>query len=266
MRVAMAQFFLAMLVWMGTVHAAPDESMINEFFASGAKWLMAAALTWLVYLALEPEVRARWPHSMVTWNRVLAGRWLDAQVNTHILIGAAVGSALWVLAELLADSRAQSLVKGGAQGLTAALGTRQWVAIHANTVAVALSVGLIVFLAISGLRRLVRKDALAAILGALLFTLAKGDMFNSPDWALQCGVFAVIYTVLTFVLLRFGLVVIISAAFFVDSFDSILLGSDWKTWYAPANLGTVALLLGIGAFAFWRSLGSRELFGAEETP
>jgi hypothetical protein len=32
----------------------------------------------------------------VTWNRVLAGRWLDAQVGSHILIGAAVGSGLRV--------------------------------------------------------------------------------------------------------------------------------------------------------------------------
>lgn len=57
---------------------------------------ICAAALWFAYLALEPEVRARWPHSIVTWNRVLAGRWWDAQVGSHVLIGAAVGSGLWI--------------------------------------------------------------------------------------------------------------------------------------------------------------------------
>ena len=52
--------------------------------------MWGAALA-LLYIALEPLVRARWPHSIVTWNRLLAGRWLDAQVGSHILIGATVG-------------------------------------------------------------------------------------------------------------------------------------------------------------------------------
>src|SRR5207244_4348765 len=70
--------------------------------AAAARWLLAAATLWLVYLALEPEVRARYPHSIVTWNRVLAGRWLDAQVASHVLIGAAVGAGLWSAFKLVA--------------------------------------------------------------------------------------------------------------------------------------------------------------------
>jgi len=35
------------------------------------------------------------------------------------------------------------------------------------------------------------------------------------------------------------------------------------SWITPSGLATLALLLGITAFAFWRSLGSRELIGAE---
>ena len=34
--------------------------------------------------------------------------------------------------------------------------------------------------------------------------------------------------------------------------------------FAPAGLATLVLLLGIAMFAFWRSLGSRELLGNEE--
>jgi hypothetical protein len=87
---------------------------------------------------------------------------------------------------------------------------------------------------------------------------------QSPDWKVKGAISLGLFAVLIFVLLRFGLVAIISAAFFVDSINTILLGTDWKTWYAPANLATVALLMSIGVFAFWRSLGSQELFGGGE--
>ena len=58
-------------------------------------------LLWLLYLALEPAVRARWPQALVTWNRLLAGRFGDAQLGAHILTGAAIGLMLYmVLASL----------------------------------------------------------------------------------------------------------------------------------------------------------------------
>src|ERR1022692_2423131 len=47
--------------------------MIPFFFANCAAWLMWGAALALLYVALEPLVRARWPHSIVTWNRLLAG-------------------------------------------------------------------------------------------------------------------------------------------------------------------------------------------------
>ena len=53
------------------------------------------------------------------------------------------------------------------------------------------------------------------------------------------------------------------AVFFIDATNQITLGADWKTWYAPSGLATMLLLLGIAMFAFWRSLGSRELFGGD---
>jgi hypothetical protein len=74
------------------------------------------------------------------------------------------------------------------------------------------------------------------------------------------------YSVLVFVLLRLGLVATMAAVFFIDSVNMITLGADWKTWYAPFGLATFALLLGIAIFAFWRSLGSHELFAPAANP
>lgn len=262
LRIALARFLLSLVVWIGTVHPVPKEDMIPIFFQSGAIWLMVAAMVWLLYLALEPSVRAHWPHSIMSWNRLLAGRWQDPLVASHVLIGAAVGSGIWVAAELIDNARSAALSAVGS--LASVLGIRQWIGAHAGTLGTALIFGLLAFFAMSGLRALVKKDVPAAILAALFFTFSNRDLFSTPDWAMSFGIYVSIFAVLVFVLLRFGLVTIMAAIFFLNSFNQILLGADWKTWYAPAGLATLLLLLGIAAVAFWRSLGSQELFAAAD--
>jgi predicted Ser/Thr protein kinase len=253
LRIALARCLLGLVAWVGTVHAVPDESMVVFFFANCATWLMWGASLALIYVALEPSVRARWPHSIVTWNRLLAGRWLDAQVGAHILIGAAVGSAVWVAAEWIDDWQSDAL--GTLSGLQSALGTREWLATHADQVASSLFFGLLVFFSICGLRAIVRKNIPAAILAALLLSVANSSLLTSPDWKVELAIYVGMYTVLVFVLLRFGLVATIAAVFFLDTTNKITLGTDWKTWYAPSGVATLVLLLSVAVFAFWRSQG-----------
>jgi predicted Ser/Thr protein kinase len=227
LRIGIARCVLGFVLWAGKVHPVPDESMIAFFFSSCAAWLMWGAVLALLYVALEPLVRARWPHSIVTWSRLLAGRWLDAQVGAHVLIGAAVGALVWVGAESFSDSQTTAL--GTLGGIWSATGTRQWLAAHANNVQGGLFFGLLVFFSISGLRLLVKKDIPAAVLAAILLMLANGGVFSSADWKVTAIIYIVIYSVLLFVLLRLGLVATIAATFFIDGTNMITLGADWKT-------------------------------------
>ena len=64
--------------------------------------------------------------------------------------------------------------------------------------------------------------------------------------------------------MRIGLVATISAIFFISAFNGVWLGGDWKAWYAPAGIATILLMLSIAGFAFWKSLGGRDLLGGEE--
>ena len=263
LRVAMAQILLLFVAWIGTVHPVDDDRMLGLFFSDFATWLLAGAVVWLLYMALEPAVRSRWPHSIVTWNRVLAGGWMDAQVGAHVLIGAAVGCAMWVGAEasgLLVDPANPMDSVGPLFGL---LGTRQWIGGHATTMNGALQSGLIFFFVIFCLRVLVRKDVLAALVAAALFTLNNGNVFSSPHWQLELAIYGTLLSVLMFGLLRFGLVATMASVFFINSCNNITLGANWRTWYAPYGIATLFLLLGIAVFAFWRSLGGRELLGGE---
>ena len=262
LRLAIARCLLGVVTWAGIVHAVPNSDMVPMFFSSAATWLAWGGATWLVYLALEPAVRARWPHSIVSWNRLLAGRWLDPQVGSHLLIGATVGSLIWVVASLIDTSHDGAL--DGMSAISTVLGTRAWFASHTADLSIALFFGLIMFFAICGLRQLLRSNILAAVVAAVLLTLLNGLDFTSPDIGVRIAIYVGMFAILVFVLLRFGLVAIMAALFFLNTFNKITLGADWTAWYAPAGIATWAMLLAIALFAFWRSLGSRALIAGEE--
>jgi serine/threonine-protein kinase len=262
LRLAWLTLILGFAQWAGRVHAVPDDEMLNLFFAAAGDWLFSAMIIWVLYLALEPAVRARWPHSIVSWNRLLAGQWLDPQVGSHVLIGAAMGTALWVAANIpdLWQSFSQMTLDDG-MNLSTALGTRQWLGLNATQLFSSLVVGLVGFFVIFGLRVLVRRDLAAAIAAALLFTIFRPNIYQSPHLWVTLTVYIVLYSALIFTLLRFGLVATIAAVFFIDSYQYMTVGTAYVNWITPAGLATLTLLLGIAAFAFWRSLGSRELIG-----
>jgi serine/threonine-protein kinase len=263
LRVAIAKFLLGMVVWLGTVHAVQSETMILSFLGGASEWTLASIMIFVLYLALEPAVRAHWPHSLVTWNRVLTGRWSDPQVGAHILIGAAVGCAVATVAAFLRILlQGDELIPGGA--LTLTLGTRQWIADNADTMLGALNAALVGFFCIFGLRMLLRKDILAALAGAVVFAFMQRQILFSTDWQLQATIFVCIFAVLIFVLLRLGFVAVMAALFFIDSFDALVLGLDWKAWFAPYGIATLILLMAIAVTAFYRSLGSRDLLGNSE--
>src|SRR5262245_14015568 len=57
-------------------HAASlvDEVLSLVRFAA-AKALFWAGTLWVLYLAIEPYLRRRWPERIISWSRLLAGRW-----------------------------------------------------------------------------------------------------------------------------------------------------------------------------------------------
>jgi len=258
LRIATAYFALGLVAWIGRVHPVPNDDMFSLFYSFAGEAFLFAACVWLLYLALEPAVRSRWPHAIVTWNRVLAGRWNDAQVGSHILIGAAVGMGMWVTLYLVNREPRNELNVGIA--LWPLLGARSWVAAYALNMQDALVIGLLEFFAIFGLRVLLKKDWLAATAASLLFTaVVQNDVFGDPHWPQKLALYFVLYGVLMFVLLRVGLVTTIGALFFFNALNRVCLGSDFKAWWAPFGFATIFLLVTMASLALWRSLGTQEI-------
>jgi serine/threonine-protein kinase len=85
----------------GWVFAAQHIADVNieqqRLFGTFGKALFGAAMLWLFYLAAEPYVRRTWPHILITWSRLLGGRYRDRMVGRDLLIGAACGVAMTVI-------------------------------------------------------------------------------------------------------------------------------------------------------------------------
>src|SRR5204863_9530792 len=68
--------------------------------------LCTAGAFGVLYLALEPYVRRRWPHALIGWSRLLGDGLRDPLVAGHSLIGIAMAltsSLLWYAQNLLLE-------------------------------------------------------------------------------------------------------------------------------------------------------------------
>jgi hypothetical protein len=259
LRLAGFYFILNTITWFGRMHPVPSDQMFYLFLNSIGESLLWAGMLWVLYLALEPAVRSRWPHALVTWNRILAGRWSDPQVGSHLLVGALLAAVATIVFALHGT--------WGTSGLEATvnfwplLGMRQWFASLAAMINSALMIGLAAFFAIFGMRVLVKRDWLAAIITSLMFTFSEGTVVNSSHVLATASLYAIIYTALMFLLLRFGLVSTIGMIVFVNSMERITLGTDLRAWWVPYGLAVMAATVALAAYAFWRSIGSRDVIG-----
>ena len=73
--------------------------------------LYSGALNFVLYLAIEPLVRRRWPAVIVGWSRLIAGRWRDPLVGRELLVGCAAGAivALTTYISMRVNARAMDV-------------------------------------------------------------------------------------------------------------------------------------------------------------
>ncbi len=72
----------------------------DRFAGTTALGLFLGTIVWLLYLALEPIVRRSRPQLIVSWSRLLAGRWGDPLVGRDLLIGSALGLTLGTVSRM----------------------------------------------------------------------------------------------------------------------------------------------------------------------
>ena len=110
------------------------------------------------------------------------------------------------------------------------------------------------------LRALLRAEWLAGAVPVLALAIAPSGLTSGQEWSWIAAVFAVVGGV-TFllVLMRVGLLALISVGFFQHFLESMLT-TDFSAWYADNSLFVLLVLAVLASFAFRTAIAGQSLF------
>ena len=230
-----------------------------EFLPRALFW---SCFLWVLYVALEPYVRRRWPATLVSWSRLLAGGFRDPLVGRDILAGCLLAPSTvaaqrlaWFVFYWLGYPPAQP--SPGPQWQF--LGARVMVADVAASLIFAPFLWLTALFVLFLLRTLLRKEWAAAAVWVLLPTILTAA--RSPfDPVASVGVL-IFGSLAVLVLIRFGLLALVANALVYNILLNYPLTTQGSAWYAGISLTGILLIMAMALYGFYTSLGGRPVFG-----
>jgi serine/threonine-protein kinase len=255
-RLAAFGFAAQSLAGIVAIHHVPAPSEGVRLVDAIGKGLFVAATSGVLYLALEPFIRRRWPQSLISWTRLLAGHVRDPLVSGHILLATAFGVAVAILRNGVSWYEWQALARLPSNdnhidlldpGLTVS-----WVLTGLIQPA-AIVMGLLFLFMF--FRLLLRNTwaaaAVIAGLGVVLSVTGSGPV---------AGVVAAVHlSLLLWLILRFGILPGTLFLLISGLMHASPLTSDVSAWYASRGLIIVALTLVLAVWSFRKALGGRKV-------
>ena len=254
-----------MITWVfNDPHIADPQIERYRFFLSIGEALFAGGLLYVMYLALEPAVRRYWPDSLLGWTRLIQGQVVDARVGRDVLTGFGGGLAIalligarWPLQELLGFTQSPVATTnlrffegpGYALGLFSSFVSSQSI----------FNAMWCVF-AIVGLKRVLKRMWLVAVVGSLFFTVVAASGLYTDQPGFFWMHFALALTVVGVIIvmaIRFGLLAAV-VTFLVANWTT---GVPWTIatdrWDFPLSALAFALLASVAVFGAWAARSSQ---------
>jgi serine/threonine-protein kinase len=254
---------MTLIVWAFSAHHVAADAEMGLIGVALAKACFVFVEYSLLYLALEPWVRRYWPQTMITWSRVLAGRFRDPLVGRDLLLGVMFGMAYLtsvVIFEYIAlrggfpaFADGSLLVLSGFRGFARTIGGNLFSGIGA---------GLLFFLTLFLLKALLKRGWLAGIVWVLGWTAVQVTQVNrgSPSAYIATSVFwAVLFAMFVIILLWFGFFALLVTLFAFNSMEGSFFTADFSAWYGETSLAVVILISAIAIAGFKLALAGRSL-------
>jgi serine/threonine-protein kinase len=265
-RLAMFIFLLSVAGGLIGAHHVPIlGEELDIIFLISAFSITFACLTWLLYIALEPHIRRRWPRLIISWSRLMAGNFRDPMVGRDLLIGGLLGLlhaaciAIGTLLPRLFGIDSSPVVIGNLLTL-GSVRTMLGVFLSSHVVMSIFSgFGLLFFLLL--LYIVLRRQWLAAAAMFLMVLLVELSAFAAAGprfyWIASMLIALTVVTVVA----RFGLLATMAHQLFFFMAIMFPLTTDFSAWYAPSMVLALAVVVGLSVYGFYTSLGGQSLFG-----
>ena len=230
LRLAAMVFVLRSIETLAQIHWAADMAMFPILVKGLSIDLAQAGGMWLLYLAVEPAVRARWPRVLVSWTRVLQGKWRDPLVATRVLQGAFTAA---VIVAIVLGSSALQTSRGvliNPVDASRGISVRHTVADLAGLARTGITLGMLMIFVIFLFRTVLKRDWAAALAMAVVMTAINDDTWRFPN-VVDVAIYVTVMAGVAFVMLRLGLVATIVTATVVDVLMHTPGAQDLTKWY-----------------------------------
>src|SRR5262249_53929862 len=226
------------------------------------QWSFWAAIFGMIYLALEPTVRRRWPWRLVASGRLLDGRFRDPPVRRDLLVGLAAGTLIALLPRLLSIAAGWfgpppiPLTIPVAPEMISRFGPPVDWGVIIRFAGFSISGAMFTFMVAFVLHLILRKQWLSWVAYVLLVTAQYSRIEPSPErvgWALVAAL------ILAVLVGRFGLLATVSALFTSIVWSLAPLTTDLSTWYARQGVAAVLVVVGLAVYGFVVSVGAKRL-------
>jgi hypothetical protein len=236
-----------------SVHSSQPAREFDIVLAALSLALLNGVIAWAFYVAIEPYLRRKWPATLVSWSRLLAGRGGDSMVGRDLLIGVIGGCTAALL-----FGATTILMDEPMNAFSAAMGsTRQLIFLilgNVQTAALfALGIGVLILLG----HLILRRRALAIAFATLVYMFNVGSPGIDPGIELAFRFLMASLAVGIFV--RFGLLSAATLLFTAHLLISAPLTLDPSSWLFARGLLVLGLILAVAAWGFYRSLGTQPI-------
>jgi len=253
------------LLWVFAAHHVATNAEVRLLLATLASALFNGAIVTVLYLALEPYFRRIWPRWLVSWVRLLDGRFRDPLVGRDALVGAIFGIGCALLLDLYhllprwLSLPTPELWAG--QEIVALGGLRQTVAQLLGLPATVITFTLVGVTMLLVLRIILRRNWLAY--GAWVILCVA--LFNPETSTAALDLTTVLILTLggLAILMRFGLLAFAVGMLIHRALEAVTITLDPSSWYAGDVLLVLAIVAAIAGYLFWISLGDKPLFAGD---
>ena len=252
----------ALCIWLLRAHHVASLDEFDLILIAIAWALLATSMVNVLYLALEPYVRRRDPHTLISWTRLLAGKWRDPLVGRDLLIGVAYGVVLSVFEmsdNFLLPLFGKSAPEPGGLEASALLGVRHAIGLLFYYVLAFVLYALLIFFFLFLLRLILKRDWLAAIIVVLIgASTNQGGEYPFVTFAFL----GLIWLSILMVLKRFGVLALVVGLVVQNVLVVFPTTSHLYRWYASAGLAGILVILGLAIYGFYTGLADKPLFTA----
>jgi len=258
-RLACIAFAVGMATFLFHVHFVQSFSMVLLAILAISTSLFVAGTLWVLYIALEPYVRRLWPQTIISWTRLMSGRFRDPLVGRDLVSGVVMGLSWILVFEIGTLFRVRA---GGAPQFPTQeylMGLREAAGAWLSTLVISILGTLFFFFTLVLLRMLVRNAWLAAALFVALFTIPR--VLGSDQVFIDTVVWATIYAIAAVAVVRFGLVVLGIASLMANVLLNLPYTLDFSYWYATQCFFIALIFVAIGVWGVYTSLAGKSIFG-----